>query len=112
MGERGPHCEHFAGLGRVAPRAAACEECKALGAGWNELRVCLTCGHVGCCEDSPHAHALAHFRATGHPVIASLDAREDWTWCYKHHRYFDLTDDIRPMRRPGIGGVLRRLLGR
>lgn len=56
---------------------------------WVALRVCLSCGHVGCCEDSQHAHALAHFQATGHPLIRPLETRDRWTWCYIHNRYFE-----------------------
>jgi uncharacterized UBP type Zn finger protein len=86
MGER---CEHFAGIAPVAPRTRGCEECMAIGATWTQLRVCLSCGHVGCCEDSPHAHALAHFNATAHPLIVPLERKGRWSWCYVHHRYFD-----------------------
>ena len=67
-------CEHFDDIQQVMARTAGCEGCEALGCKWTELRVCLTCGHVGCCEDSPHQHALHHFESTGHPMIASLDA--------------------------------------
>jgi uncharacterized UBP type Zn finger protein len=112
MPARPPPCEHLAGIASVTPRSATCEACAALGARWNELRVCLACGHVGCCEDSPHAHALAHFRETGHPVIASLDRRERWTWCYVHARYGDLPESVRPGPRPGLSGFLDRILRR
>src|SRR6478752_2711542 len=84
-----PACEDASGINKVVPSAAGCEDCLAIGAKWTELRICLTCGHVGCCEDSPHAHALAHFNATGHPIIRPLGHGKDWTWCYPHHRYFD-----------------------
>ena len=105
-------CEHFEGLGQVTPRTRGCEECLALGEPWTELRVCLTCGHVGCCEDSRHAHALQHFNATGHPVIASLESGETWAWCYPHRRYYDpMPDAVRP-RRTGMGAWLARLLHR
>jgi hypothetical protein len=73
-------CEHFREIEPVAPASGGCEDCLAIGATWTELRVCLVCGHVGCCEDSEHAHALQHFNTTGHPVIAPLSRRETWGW--------------------------------
>ena len=66
-------CEHFSEIRPVEPSADGCEDCIRIGAKWTQLRVCLTCGHAACCEDSPHAHALAHFNATGHPMISSLE---------------------------------------
>ncbi len=47
------------------------------------LRLCLSCGHVGCCDSSPNRHATRHFRATGHPLVASCERGEAWTWCYE-----------------------------
>ena len=104
----GDRCEHLREARVVAPTSRGCEACRALGTGWNELRVCTTCGHVGCCEDSPHAHALRHHRDTGHPIIIPLDRRESWAWCYVHNRYFQgAADALRP-RRTGIVESLRR----
>lgn len=59
-----------------------CEDCLRAGDVWLHLRICLVCGHVGCCDDSPNKHATAHYRETGHPLIHSLERGEDWTWCY------------------------------
>jgi len=59
-----------------------CEDCLRIGAKWLHLRICLTCGHVGCCDDSPNRHASAHAQATAHPLIRSLEPGEDWNWCY------------------------------
>jgi uncharacterized UBP type Zn finger protein len=59
-----------------------CEECLAAGGEWLHLRICLECGHVGCCDDSPNKHATAHAHATEHPIIRSLEPGEDWCWCY------------------------------
>ena len=64
------------------PRTDGCEECLREGADWVHLRLCLTCGHVGCCDDSKNKHATAHFHSTGHPVIESLEPGESWRWCY------------------------------
>jgi uncharacterized UBP type Zn finger protein len=109
MNER---CEHFDGLSQIAPQTNACEECRALGATWYELRVCLTCGNVGCCEDSPHTHALKHFNTTGHPMIAPLERSETWSWCYVHRRYFELEPELRPKRRSALAALLGRLMGK
>ena len=59
-----------------------CEECLREGSKWLHLRICLSCGHVGCCDDSPNRHATAHYHATTHPIIRSLEPGEDWSWCY------------------------------
>jgi len=59
-----------------------CEECLKIGAWWVHLRLCLTCGKVGCCDNSPNRHATAHFHETSHPLIRSAERDEDWLWCY------------------------------
>jgi uncharacterized UBP type Zn finger protein len=59
-----------------------CEDCLRTGGVWMHLRICLICGHVGCCDDSPNKHATAHYHETEHPLIHSLERGEDWTWCY------------------------------
>ena len=61
---------------------AGCEDCLASGGVWLHLRICLSCGHVGCCDDSPNKHATAHNRSTQHQLIRSLEPGEDWKWCY------------------------------
>jgi uncharacterized UBP type Zn finger protein len=101
-------CEHFSAIQAVTPGANGCEDCLAMGAKWNELRICLTCGHVGCCEDSQHAHALQHFKATGHPMIASFERAETWGWCYLHRRYFDPMPGSIPKRRSGLTAFFTR----
>jgi uncharacterized UBP type Zn finger protein len=62
--------------------APGCEECLKMHARWVHLRICLTCGHVGCCDSSPNRHATAHNRATHHPVITSAEVGETWAYCY------------------------------
>ncbi len=62
--------------------AAGCAECLAMGSSWVHLRVCLACGHVGCCDSSPNHHATAHYRKTHHPLITSGEAGETWAYCY------------------------------
>jgi uncharacterized UBP type Zn finger protein len=61
---------------------AGCEDCLRIGGVWLHLRICLECGHVGCCDDSPNKHATAHFHGDGHPLIRSLEPGETWSWCY------------------------------
>jgi uncharacterized UBP type Zn finger protein len=59
-----------------------CEDCVAIGADWVHLRMCLSCGHVGCCDSSPNRHATAHSRSTAHPLVRSIEPGESWVWCY------------------------------
>lgn len=59
-----------------------CEECLKIGGEWVHLRICLTCGHVGCCDSSPHKHATKHYRHTRHPVMTSGEVGETWAYCY------------------------------
>ena len=78
-----PHCDHLKGLHAKEPRTpTGCEECLASGDEWVHLRLCLTCGHVGCCDESPNRHATKHFRSTQHPIIRSFEPGEDWGYCY------------------------------
>jgi uncharacterized UBP type Zn finger protein len=66
----------------VVPSSLGCQECLERGDSWVHLRLCMTCGHVGCCDDSRNHHATRHFHATKHPVIKSFEPGEDWAWCY------------------------------
>ncbi len=66
-----------------------CEECLATGAPWVHLRLCLECGHVGCCDDSPNTHATKHFHATKHPVMRSFEPGEDWGWCFLDEQFLE-----------------------
>ena len=78
-------CEHTEALpaDEVTPGAEDCQDCLAAGErNWVHLRLCLTCGHVACCDSSPHKHATAHHHATDHPVMRSFEPGEDWRWCY------------------------------
>ena len=59
-----------------------CEDCLRTGAKWLHLRICLTCGHIGCCDSSPNRHATAHHAESSHPLIRSIEPGEDWSWCY------------------------------
>jgi uncharacterized UBP type Zn finger protein len=75
-------CGHFSQINDVTPSADGCEECLKTGDEWVHLRLCLTCGHVGCCDESKNKHATKHFHATNHPVIVSYEPEERWLWCY------------------------------
>ena len=65
----------------ATPSSEGCEDCLKSGGRWVHLRMCETCGHVGCCDASPNKHATAHYRDSGHPVIRSYEPGEDWFWC-------------------------------
>ena len=78
---------HVAAIREVTPSADGCEECLRLGTLWVHLRLCLTCGHVGCCDSSPMRHARAHAGTIGHPVVQSMEPGEKWRWCYIHENY-------------------------
>ena len=86
-------CVHLKRLSRrdqpVHPRSLGCQECLAAGDSWVHLRLCLTCGHVGCCDSSTNRHATRHFHATRDPVIKSFEPGEDWAWCYDHEEAVD-----------------------
>ena len=69
-------------LESVTPGGEGCQECLATGDTWVHLRLCRTCGHVGCCDSSKNRHATKHFHDTEHPVISSFEPGEQWVWCY------------------------------
>jgi tellurite resistance protein TerC len=75
-------CAHLGEVRDVRPRSQGCEECLKTGDDWVSLRMCLSCGKVGCCDSSKNKHASAHFRASGHPVMRSIEPGESWKWCY------------------------------
>ena len=76
-------CDHVSGARPVTPMSSGCEECMADGTRWVHVRICLVCGHVGCCDSSPRRHARSHFDETGHALMASLEPGEAWAWCFK-----------------------------
>jgi uncharacterized UBP type Zn finger protein len=79
-----PACAHVREIEFYDPpeEIAGCEECLSAGMRWVHLRMCQICGHVGCCDNSEGKHATAHFHASGHPIIRSVEPGEDWSWCY------------------------------
>jgi uncharacterized UBP type Zn finger protein len=75
-------CSHSNLVKNVTPSTKGCEDCLKIGDEWLHLRLCLVCGHVGCCDSSKNQHATKHYHKTGHPVIRSFEPGENWEWCY------------------------------
>ena len=82
QGEKMPECKHLDQIKNVKPHTHGCEECLKMGDRWVHLRLCLSCGHVGCCDSSKNKHATKHFHATQHPIMRSIEPGEDWGWCF------------------------------
>ena len=99
-GHDGKALHPIAGIRDVTPSALGCEECLKIGSEWLHLRICRSCGHVGCCDDSPNRHATKHFHATGHPIIEGYDPPEGWGWCYVDEVLFDLSNRKTPHNGP------------
>ncbi|MGA9858360.1 MAG: UBP-type zinc finger domain-containing protein [Solirubrobacteraceae bacterium] len=100
MSESEASCSHLDTITVTELPAAVdgCEDCLREGGVWLHLRICLACGHVGCCDDSPGRHASAHAAATSHPIIRSLEPGEEWCWCF---------EDELAMLIPDVTGVTR-----
>lgn len=85
-------CAHLDNLTAVEPTTTeGCEDCLRIDGTWVHLRLCMDCGHVGCCDDSPNRHASAHHVATDHAVIQSFEPGETWAYCYPHET---ATEDV------------------
>jgi uncharacterized UBP type Zn finger protein len=82
-------CDHIKNTKKVKPHSKGCEECLKMGDSWVHLRLCLECGHVGCCDSSKNKHATKHFHASKHPVVQSLEPGERWMWCYLDEVFVD-----------------------
>ncbi len=76
-------CTHLGETKPVQPSAQGCEDCLKTGDDWVHLRICMTCGHVGCCDSSTNKHATKHFQATAHPIVRSIEPGEAWGFCYE-----------------------------
>jgi uncharacterized UBP type Zn finger protein len=83
-------CQHVHALPAVAPSADGCEECLRSGGRWVHLRMCMSCGHIGCCDSSPNKHATKHFHASSHPLVQSFEPDEEWWWCYVDEVAFEV----------------------
>ena len=75
-------CTHLDQIRKVKPSAKGCEDCLKIGGTWVHLRMCMECGHVGCCDSSENKHATKHFHKTKHPIMRSIEPGESWGWCY------------------------------
>lgn len=93
-------CEHLIEIREVRPSADGCEECLKIGSGWVHLRLCRSCGHVGCCDNSRNRHATKHFRSSGHPIIESFEPGEKWGYCYVEEMFYETL----PIPRAASGG--------
>lgn len=82
MSDEPAACPHVQLIRDVSPNTDGCEECLKSGDGWVHLRMCLICGHVGCCDQSQNRHATAHYHHTQHPMMRSIEPGEAWVWCY------------------------------
>jgi len=83
-------CSHLQAITQVkAPKERVCQECVKTGGRWVHLRTCQECGVTLCCDSSPNKHATAHYKSTGHPVIASAEPGEKWLWCYEHQLFIE-----------------------
>ncbi len=78
----GAACSHLDQIRITTTDAHVCEDCVKTGDRWVHLRMCLSCGHVGCCDSSKNRHATRHFHETQHPVMRSVEPGESWVWCY------------------------------
>jgi len=76
------NCKHTDQIKIRTTDKHVCEDCVKLGDTWVHLRLCLSCGHVGCCDSSKNKHATKHFKSSQHPLIRSIEPGESWVWCY------------------------------
>jgi uncharacterized UBP type Zn finger protein len=95
-----PACTHLdkVQITQLPESVEGCEDCLLMGGAWLHLRICLECGHVGCCDSSPNRHASAHSQSSGHPLMHSLEPGEAWSWCF--------VDEL-AMRIPQVQGETR-----
>ena len=83
-------CTHLDQIRVTSASAVGCQDCLAVGDTWVELRLCVGCGRVGCCDNSKNQHATRHFQASGHPLMRSYEPGEDWWWCYLDELAFEV----------------------
>lgn len=103
-------CTHLDQIREVDPQADGCVDCLAIGDEWQHLRLCMTCGYVGCCDSSKNKHASAHAGATGHPIVESFEPGEDWLWCYVDEVAFLLDDASTLSHSPGNTEQVRKVI--
>jgi uncharacterized UBP type Zn finger protein len=93
-------CSHLDQIRVISASAAGCQDCLAVGDTWVELRLCVGCGRVGCCDNSKNTHATRHYQASGHPLMRSYEPGEDWWWCYVDELAFEV-EGAEPARAGG-----------
>jgi uncharacterized UBP type Zn finger protein len=103
-------CTHVDQIRDVSPQANGCVGCLESGDSWLHLRLCMSCGYVGCCDSSPNKHASAHASATEHPIVESFEPGEDWFWCYVDEVAFLVDNAPDWSYVPGDTQEVRRLI--
>jgi hypothetical protein len=94
-------CRHLDTIADVTPSSSGCEDCLRIGGSWVHLRLCMRCGHVGCCDESPNRHARAHFHAQhDHPIVRTYEPDEDWLFCFVDELLFELEGGPPKLSRP------------
>lgn len=91
-------CQHLSQIEVVTPSGDGCKECLEMDDTWVHLRLCMSCGHVGCCDSSKNKHATKHYQTTLHPIIMSYQPGEVWGWCYVEQAYFESLPEIMQQR--------------
>jgi uncharacterized UBP type Zn finger protein len=91
-------CEHVKSAKDLQPAERVCEDCVKIGDNWVHLRICLTCGHIACCDSSKNKHATKHFHSSGHPMVRSIEPGENWGWCYVDAILYDLSRGVKHAR--------------
>jgi uncharacterized UBP type Zn finger protein len=103
-------CSHIGQIRNVDPQADGCVDCLAIGDEWVHLRLCMTCGYVGCCDSSKNKHASAHAMSAEHPIVESYEPGEDWCWCYVDEVAFIVEDLPTLSHAPADTEKVRRLV--
>jgi uncharacterized UBP type Zn finger protein len=88
-------CQHLGQAKDLQPANHVCEECIKLGDRWVHLRLCLTCGNIGCCDSSKNKHATKHYHETAHAIMRSIEQGEEWGWCYVDEIAFDFSRGVK-----------------
>jgi uncharacterized UBP type Zn finger protein len=88
-------CPHILEAKDIPDKRRVCEDCIKTGDSWVHLRLCMSCGHVGCCDSSKNRHATKHYHTTKHPMMRSMEPGEEWGWCFVDELMFDLSDGVR-----------------
>jgi hypothetical protein len=93
-------CDHLDTVRNVEPSAAGCEDCLRTGDRWVHLRLCMACGHFGCCDSSTNRHASRHAQRTSHPIVRSFEPGEEWGWCYIDEVMLSFAEPGSPVPQP------------